>query len=180
VSTGAPLRELVGHTGEVTAAAAPPGVSNTLYSASVDGTLRLWDADSGDCLRTLDAPGGVEAIVFAPGAPLHARDVAWHARACGAARCAQNERAACASEGLRRRLMLRRPACSSFPCAAPSPLAFLSCRKPGSDVGRVVCYNLAKGKAVDTCAPTRARTHAHTQRRLFPRRLPPLSPPRAR
>lgn len=68
-ATGAQLRELAGHGGEVTAVARPPGESDALYTASADGTLRLWDAATGDCLRTLDAPGGVEGVVFAPGAP---------------------------------------------------------------------------------------------------------------
>lgn len=68
-STGAQLRELAGHGGEVTAVARPPGESDALYTASADGTLRLWDATTGDCLRTLEAPGGIEGVVFAPGAP---------------------------------------------------------------------------------------------------------------
>ena len=67
-ATGAPLRTLAGHGGEVTVVARPPGESDTLYTASADGTLRLWDVATGDCLRTLEAPGGVEALVFAPGA----------------------------------------------------------------------------------------------------------------
>ena len=67
-ATGAPLRQLAGHGGEVTVVARPPGESDTLYTASADGTLRLWDVATGDCLRTLEAPGGVEALVFAPGA----------------------------------------------------------------------------------------------------------------
>ena len=69
VATGAPLLELTGHTGEVTAVVAPPGAGGTLYTAGSDGTLRLWAEASGECLRVLSAPAPVEGIVFAPGAP---------------------------------------------------------------------------------------------------------------
>ncbi|KAK2076200.1 hypothetical protein QBZ16_001132 [Prototheca wickerhamii] len=53
-TTGACLRVLTGHTGPVLACLA---VGETVWSGSGDGTIRVWDPDSGECLRILQAHG---------------------------------------------------------------------------------------------------------------------------
>ena len=59
-----------------------PTVADQLYTASDDATLRLWDANAGTLLRTLEAPGAVESIIVPGGtgardayAPQHRRIV---------------------------------------------------------------------------------------------------------
>jgi WD40 repeat protein len=56
--------ELVGHTLPVRAVAWARGL---IASGSLDGTVRLWDAGTGDEVRTLQAEGPVTCISLAPG-----------------------------------------------------------------------------------------------------------------
>jgi len=55
-----PLRELLGHTEDVTSLAWLPN-GMYLVSGSADGTLRLWDVATGDCMRVM-VPGVTPAV----------------------------------------------------------------------------------------------------------------------
>jgi WD40 repeat protein len=55
----APLRVLEGHQGAVTALAA---TDRAAVSGGEDATVRIWDPDSGRCLRQLPVPGRVAAL----------------------------------------------------------------------------------------------------------------------
>ena len=64
---GRKIREFRGHQGWITAVAY--GAGERLASASYDGTIRIWDLTTGDCLRTLSSPGNrrpVKALAFHP------------------------------------------------------------------------------------------------------------------
>lgn len=72
---GSPLRTLVGHTKELYALAwaptgpgsAHPDVPRMLATGAVDRTVRLWNADSGECVRVIDEhEDGVSAVSFSP------------------------------------------------------------------------------------------------------------------
>ncbi len=61
-----PVRELVGHTGWVISVALSPDGRQAL-SGSHDGTMRLWDVESGhEKRRFKDFGGWVEAVAFSP------------------------------------------------------------------------------------------------------------------
>ncbi len=61
-----PLRVLRGHTANVFSVAYTPA-SDLLVSASADGTMKLWNTQSGECLRTRTNSVLVEVLVFSPG-----------------------------------------------------------------------------------------------------------------
>ena len=77
-ATGAPLgAPLVGHTADVTSVAfhpAHPG-GQVLLTASLDGTIRSWNAQDGSAGAVLVAPGPVESMAVPGGRSQHARDV---------------------------------------------------------------------------------------------------------
>ena len=77
-ATGAPLGvPLVGHTADVTSVAfhpAHPG-GQVLLTASLDGTIRSWNAQDGSAGAVLAAPGPVESMAVPGGRSQHARDV---------------------------------------------------------------------------------------------------------
>ena len=77
-ATGAPLgAPLVGHTAAVTSVAfhpAHPG-GQVLLTASLDGTIRSWNAQDGSAGAVLVAPGPVESMAVPGGRSQHARDV---------------------------------------------------------------------------------------------------------
>ena len=62
-----PTRVLEGHTANVRSVAFAPGVDR-LASASADGTLKLWDPRSGECLLTQPNGVRVDVLVFSPDA----------------------------------------------------------------------------------------------------------------
>jgi hypothetical protein len=63
---GALLRTLEGHSAVVFAVAIAPN-SKSAVSASFDGTLKVWDLNSGEVLQTLEGHGnGVRAVAIAP------------------------------------------------------------------------------------------------------------------
>lgn len=65
IATGEPVSELTGHDWPVSEVAFnPDGV--LLASASVDGTARLWNVESGEVLRTFTSPTGLSAVSFSP------------------------------------------------------------------------------------------------------------------
>lgn len=67
LETGSQIRRLSGHTGEVTAVAFHPS-GNPLLTAGRDETVRVWDVNSGRCLRSFTAQKApVNCAVFALG-----------------------------------------------------------------------------------------------------------------
>ncbi len=62
-----PMRVLRGHTASVRAVAYAPGV-DVLASASVDGTVKLWNSRQAGCLRTLTNAVITEVLAFTPDA----------------------------------------------------------------------------------------------------------------
>lgn len=62
-----PKRALRGHTGGVRAIAYAPRV-DVLASASIDGTVKLWNTRQAQCLQTLTNAVFTEALAFAPDA----------------------------------------------------------------------------------------------------------------
>src|SRR5438270_13544222 len=64
---GLTLRQVLrGHTGTITRIAWSPDGSY-LASPSMDETIRIWDARSGACLRTLQGrTGGVYSVAWSP------------------------------------------------------------------------------------------------------------------
>ena len=61
----AELRTLAGHAGGVNAATLSPD-GRFIVSGSEDGTLKLWDAETGAELRTLDGNNRINAAAFSP------------------------------------------------------------------------------------------------------------------
>ncbi len=62
-TTGDEVTTLAGHTQRVRSIAFSPDGS-LLATASVDGSAKVWDATTGQLLRTLDHPGPVRTVVF--------------------------------------------------------------------------------------------------------------------
>ncbi len=61
-----PARVLKGHTSRVYSVAFSSD-GQRLASASGDGTVRVWNVASGECLRVLSGQGdGVHCVVFSP------------------------------------------------------------------------------------------------------------------
>src|SRR5262249_25662013 len=65
VETGKELLVLRGHT-KRTVLAAFDADGKRLATTSKDGTVRVWDANTGAPLQTLTAPGAVIGVVFSP------------------------------------------------------------------------------------------------------------------
>mmetsp|Transcript_107535 Transcript_107535/g.270418 ORF Transcript_107535/g.270418 Transcript_107535/m.270418 type:complete len:108 (-) Transcript_107535:31-354(-) len=84
-NSGKHMRTLCGHEGELSSAVFSPDGQQVLTS-SLDGTARLWDAASGNCLHTLDE-GMVNCAVFSPdgqqGATASYDGTAHHWDVCG-------------------------------------------------------------------------------------------------
>jgi WD40 repeat protein len=55
------MRTLTGHTREVFSVAVSPD-GQTLASGSADQTARLWDVNTGECLKILKTPGLYEGM----------------------------------------------------------------------------------------------------------------------
>lgn len=53
VVTGALLTTFVGHTAPVSGVALHPTIARQIVTSSIDGSLRVWDADDGTCLKTI-------------------------------------------------------------------------------------------------------------------------------
>ena len=64
VAAGQLVRQFNGHTDKVRQLAVS---GNRLASACLDGTVRVWDADTGQCLQTLQQGCPVEAVTFIGG-----------------------------------------------------------------------------------------------------------------
>ena len=62
VATGQRKRILSGHEHDVRSTAFAP--DGTLATASFDGTVRMWNADTGELLRTLQQPGSINCVTF--------------------------------------------------------------------------------------------------------------------
>ncbi len=60
-----PIRVLTGHVSQVRSLAFAPGVDR-VASASADGTVKLWNSRTGDCLQSRPSESLVESIVYAP------------------------------------------------------------------------------------------------------------------
>jgi WD40 repeat protein/DNA-binding SARP family transcriptional activator len=60
-----PLHQLEGHTAAVHAAATDPTRSQ-VATASLDGTIRIWDTETGMLRLTLPAPGALTDVTFSP------------------------------------------------------------------------------------------------------------------
>jgi WD40 repeat protein len=65
VDPRATLPALRGHTGSIYAVACSPD-GRRIASGSADGTVRLWDARTGESLATLPHPGGLWSLAFGP------------------------------------------------------------------------------------------------------------------
>ncbi|CAL8472222.1 g11764 [Coccomyxa elongata] len=70
-ATAALVFELKGHTGDVTALALSPHGSRKVYSASIDGTVRLWDIKEGTLLKTFTVGAPIKSMVV-PSVGMHA------------------------------------------------------------------------------------------------------------
>ena len=68
VTTGQPMRELLGHSGPVRALALSPD-ARVLASTGFDGTARLWDLGDGEELTAFEVGEKLHAIAFAPTPP---------------------------------------------------------------------------------------------------------------
>ncbi|MEW5307752.1 MAG: hypothetical protein WDW36_010128 [Sanguina aurantia] len=62
--TGELVGHLRGHTAEVTAVVLNPHDKSQVYSASLDGTLRLWDFSTSSCLQVLPVNEAVHSLVI--------------------------------------------------------------------------------------------------------------------
>ena len=61
------IHQLIGHTSGVTSAAFSPGGEN-IVSASWDNTVRVWSAETGELLQTLEGhTNAVTSAAFSPG-----------------------------------------------------------------------------------------------------------------
>ena len=63
--TGQELDLIGGHTGSVYSVSFSPD-GNTLASGSEDDTIRLWDANTGEHIRTLTGHDAVLSVSFSP------------------------------------------------------------------------------------------------------------------
>lgn len=63
-SEGAPIGGLAGHDGVVSAVVALDAAGPTLASCSKDGTVKVWDLASRECIRTLEVGGQVRCGAF--------------------------------------------------------------------------------------------------------------------
>jgi WD40 repeat protein/biotin carboxyl carrier protein len=61
-----PLQTLVGHLQEVTGVAVTRGDNPRIVSASLDGTVRVWDRTTGSDFRILKHPAAVKAVACTP------------------------------------------------------------------------------------------------------------------
>ena len=59
-------KELKGHNGPVTALAANPAAATQLVSGGNDGTIRVWDDNSGNAVRQMNHGGPITAVAVRP------------------------------------------------------------------------------------------------------------------
>ena len=133
-ATGLPVGSpLSGHAADVTAVGFHPGHpgGQVVLTASLDGTVRLWNAQDGSPGAVLTAPGPVESMVIPGGRSAHGRDVIF--LSCWQRVNASNTNAKAAN-------------------SADAP----SNETAAGAGGRVHAFSLGKGKSVDKLLKTQS------------------------
>ncbi|GAX72998.1 hypothetical protein CEUSTIGMA_g450.t1 [Chlamydomonas eustigma] len=81
--TGEVVGVLKGHAAEVTCAALNPNKRNEVYSASKDGSIKLWDYTTQECIKTLSVRETVRGMVFSSDLPVVYLSIDWRDGAAG-------------------------------------------------------------------------------------------------